>query len=254
MVDIKEIEQYCNELLNVTKFKDASYNGLQVLNTTKISKIVTGVSANVDLFTQAAEEGADLVLTHHGLYWKVNDPRLVGILARRVKALDNASLMAYHLPLDAHPQIGNNVLIAEYMGANIEGYFPVKDDEQCISIKASFKEPISYVDSNNPIDKLKAISDYKREVRFINPKPTIQNCVICTGEGGFNMDMDLDGIDALITGEITERYYHLALEKDISIILLGHHYSEVLGIKALGDHLAKKFNLAHSFIDVFSSL
>ena len=124
--------------------------------------------------------------------------------------------------------IGNNVLIAEYMGANIEGYFPVKDDEQCISIKASFKEPISYVDSNNPIDKLKAISDYKREVRFINPKPTIQNCVICTGEGGFNMDMDLDGIDALITGEITERYYHLALEKDISIILLALEFLKAI--------------------------
>jgi dinuclear metal center YbgI/SA1388 family protein len=247
MIDIEKIEAYCNELLSSSSFKDASYNGIQVLNNKDIKKIVTGVSATEELFKKANEVGASLVLTHHGIYWKGGDPRLVGILNSRVKALKNISLMAYHLPLDAHLEIGNNALIAKRINAKVEGYFPV-DTPDNISLKATLNNQSSCDD----IKKMLDISEGKKEVVVINPKGIIKNVVICTGEGGFNFDFNLDGIDAIITGEISERHYHLAIEKNVTMFLIGHHYSEVLGIKGLGEKIAEEFGIEHEFIDIYS--
>ncbi|MDD6177809.1 MAG: Nif3-like dinuclear metal center hexameric protein [Ruminobacter sp.] len=244
---LDDILKFCDNLLDSSSFKDASFNGLQVENTKEISKIVTGVSATKELFERAKKAKADLVITHHGLFWKGADPRLVGVLGNRVKALGNMSLMAYHLPLDAHKTIGNNAKIAQFIEAEVKGYFPV-DRPDSISIKASYEQSkdADYIVSNLK----KVIPD--SNIRVIGDNRPIKNMVICSGEGAFNIDMDLTNIDAVITGEMTERYYHLAFEKNINIILLGHHYSEVFGIIALGEKIKEKFGAEVEFIDVFS--
>lgn len=243
------IVNFCENLLQTAEFKDCSLNGLQVEGKKQISKLVTGVTANVELFKRARQAHADMVLTHHGLYWQGADARLIGVLGERVKALADMSLAAFHLPLDAHPIIGNNALIISSVGANIEGYVR-KGSKQDIAMVGHFDRPMSTLALSFLLEKYLG----RRPMLMGPAERTIQDFVVCSGGGGFLLEEELGGIDVVITGEVHEQHFHLAQERGITTYVCGHHATECCGINALGQCVAEKFGIEHEFINVVSPL
>ncbi|MGN1392879.1 MAG: Nif3-like dinuclear metal center hexameric protein [Succinivibrionaceae bacterium] len=248
-VQLEQILDFCEELLNSNSFKDYSYNGLQVKGKTDIKKIVTGVTANIALFNKAKIVGADLVLTHHGLYWKGGDPRLVGVLGERVKELGGMSLIAYHLPLDAHPIIGNNALLVSSLGGIQDGF--IKDSEiPNIAAKGYFEKPITVGILSDMLSNLLG-----RNILIVGPKNRlVEKFVVCSGSGGSFLEESMEGNNVLITGEIHEQHVHLANERGITTFVCGHHATECCGIMALGRCLAEKFSIEHEFININSPI
>jgi dinuclear metal center YbgI/SA1388 family protein len=242
---INELLDYTGELLQVARFRDYCPNGLQVEGRTEISTIVTGVTASMALLEAAAERGADLVLVHHGYFWRNEDPRVRGMKRRRLGFLlgNNMNLAAYHLPLDAHPELGNNAQLAQLMGVPVAG---MVGDPAILShgnllapmTLQAFGEHLSNVLQREPL----LIGDLdKRLVRI----------AWCTGaaQGHFEEAIAL-GVDAFISGEISEQTVHLARESGVAYVGAGHHATERYGIQALGRHLAERFGLQHIFIDI----
>lgn len=251
-VSLNEILEFCEELLDAKSMKDCSYNGLQVAGkTVNINKIVTGVTGNCELFNLARQANADLVLVHHGIYWKGDDPRLIGVLGNRVKALGDMSLIAYHLPLDAHPVIGNNSLIIQSLKAKVGGYLG-GGSRDVVAMNGSFEKGSERTVAELA-DELERILG-KRPLVMGPIDQVISNFVVCTGGGAFVLEEDMCGATALITGEVHEQHYHLAKELGISVFVCGHHATEICGIKALGQCIAEKFNIEEEFINVYSPI
>lgn len=246
-VNLEDIVSFCDKFLANDNYKDYSFNGLQVNGKQKISKIVTGVTANIELFEKAKELNADLVLVHHGLYWKGRDPRLVGVLGNRIKALGENSLVAYHLPLDGHIEIGNNALISKAIEASSYEYLQTKECAN-VAMIAKLDKSISSSDMKVKLDKF-----FNNDIKIIfEATKDIKNVAICSGGGGFLLENDLTDIDAVIVGEIHEQHFHLAKELGVTLFVCGHHATEICGIKALGEVVAKQFNLEHEFCNIFS--
>jgi dinuclear metal center YbgI/SA1388 family protein len=246
---VKDIVDFCSNLLQCQDFNDCSFNGLQVEGSLNVRKIVTGVTANIELFKRATLANADMVLTHHGLYWKGADPRLVDVLGKRVKALGQMSLAAFHLPLDAHPIIGNNALIISSIGAEV-GCYIRNGAKQDIAIEGFFTKPVSVLNLSFLLEKYLG-----RRPLIMGPQEReVQKFLVCSGGGGFLLEEDLGGIDVLITGEVHEQHYHLAQERNITTFVCGHHATECCGISALGQCVAEKFGIEHEFINVVSPL
>lgn len=246
---LKDVIAFINDYLHVSEISDYSYNGLQVEGRDEISKIVTGVTGNIDLFGKAEKAGADLVLVHHGLYWKGGDPRLTGILGSRVRALNGMSLAAYHFPLDLHPEIGNNALIIRAVGAEFVSYIK-PGDPSSIAMIARFAEPVT-VESLNA--SLTAFCEKKPLI--MGPEDRLISTVaVCSGGGGFVLEQNLEGIDAVISGEVHEQHYHLAVEKNVTAFVCGHHATEICGIRELGRRVSEHFNISCEFINSYSPL
>lgn len=244
-MDNHELESYINRLLSVDRFKDYAPNGLQVEGRPLLRKIVTGVTASQALIEAAQEAGADAILVHHGYFWRGEDPRLVGMKRRRLAFLlkHDLNLLAYHLPLDAHPALGNNAQLALKLGFVQEGVFGDQDlgqygilpDTQPLgALAAGIGEKLG----RPPL----VIGEPAREVRRI---------AWCTGAAqGYFQDALSLGIDAFLTGEISEQSVHMARETGVAFISAGHHATEKFGIQALGEHLHRQFGLEHQFIDI----
>ncbi len=248
-VPLSELVSFVEDYLCVSDFNDASFNGLQVSGKQEIKKIVGGVTANLALFKEAKERDAYLVITHHGLYWKHADPRLIGVLGVRVKALGEMSLGAWHLPLDAHEEIGNNALLIKMLGAENLGW--LGGDKRNITMLGLFENPVSLEELT-----LKVKKELASEPLVMGPKDRkIKKIAVCSGAGGFLLDgpLPLD-IDAILTGEVHEQHWHLALERGISTIVAGHHATECCGIKALTELLGKKFGISTEFVNIKSPL
>lgn len=246
---LSDIKKFCDELLVPEKFKDWSFNGIQVEGRQSVKKVVTGVTANEELFLRARNAHADLVITHHGLYWKGGDPRLVGVLGNRIKQLGNLSLMAYHLPLDAHPLIGNNALLVKTLGGSVQNF--IKDSETPdVAAVGKFETPQSVATLKVLLESLVA-----HNVLVMGPSDVnITDFVVCSGGGGFLLEESLEGHKVLITGEVHEQHFHLARERGITTFVCGHHATECCGIMALGHCIAEKFSIEHEFINVVSPL
>jgi dinuclear metal center YbgI/SA1388 family protein len=239
----EELNRYLDGLLEVSRFRDYCPNGLQVEGRGEIRRIVSGVTASLDLI-QAAND-ADAILVHHGFFWKGEDLRLTGTRRARVALLleRELNLYAYHLPLDAHAGFGNNAELGRRLGLVETGRFadqevgfcgrlaaPVRLDEFALRVKQSLgRQPL-------------VIGDGAREVRQI---------AWCTGaaQGFFEEAIKL-GPDAYLSGEISEQQVHLARESGVAFIAAGHHATEKYGVQALGEHLAARFGLRHRFIDI----
>lgn len=239
------LEQYTCALLESSRFRDYSPNGLQVEGRAEIRKIVTGVSANLALLEQAIARGADAILVHHGYFWKNEDSRMVGVKRARIKMLldHDVSLFGFHLPLDAHPELGNNAQLGQRLGFVLEGW----TGEQNLVAYGSLPEAM-------PLDGLLgrieqqlarpplAIGDRQQPIRRI---------AWCSGGAqGYLEAAAALGVDAYLTGEASEHNVHFARESGIAFISAGHHATERYGIQALGNHLAEHFGLDHEFIEI----
>lgn len=245
MVKINELTHYTQQLMQVTRFKDYCPNGLQVEGRDEINKIVTGVTASMALLEAAHKAGADLVLVHHGYFWRNEAPEIVGIKQRRIKFLltHGINLMAYHLPLDAHEVFGNNVQLGNLLGFKAQNYIGSENLIAYAELETemSLSQVVSLLELR--LDRqVIAIGELERMVKKV---------AWCTGAAqGYIEQAIALGVDLYISGEISEQTTHQSLESGVAYICAGHHATERYGIQALGSHLAGKFNLAHEFIDI----
>ncbi|HEV3035992.1 MAG TPA: Nif3-like dinuclear metal center hexameric protein [Solirubrobacteraceae bacterium] len=259
-----EIIAELDVILEPSRFEDYCVNGLQVPGADQIQTIATGVSAHADLFDLAAEEQAQLLLVHHGLFWGSGVTAIDPLLKRRLQLLFDAgiALAAYHLPLDAHPEFGNNALLASALGASGPGGASAESsatDAACLTPFALHRgQPIGCL-ATLPGDGLPAQELFARVREITNREPLvfdagpprIRRVAIVSGAGAdYTQDAAAAGADALLTGEPAERSMALARESGIHVIAAGHYATETFGVKALGAHLAERFDLRHVFLDV----
>jgi dinuclear metal center YbgI/SA1388 family protein len=239
---VAEADRY----LGSAKVQDYCPNGLQVEGCPQVSRIVSGVTASQALLDAAVEAGADLVLVHHGYFWKGENPCVVGIKQRRLKTLlkHDISLLAYHLPLDLHPEVGNNVQLARQLDITVEGPLD-PNNPKVVGLVGSLDEPMSARDFARKVQEVMG-----REPLLVEGSPVIRRVGWCTGGGQGYIDQAIAaGVDLYISGEASEQTFHSARENDISFIAAGHHATERYGVQALGDYLARRFALEHVFID-----
>lgn len=245
MATLKNVTKFINEYLEIDKFKDYSPNGLQVEGKEKLIKIITGVSATHALIEAAIERKADAILVHHGWFWEKEDPRIIGMKYNRLKLLidHDISLLGYHLPLDAHLEIGNNAQLAKRWDIQIEGIM----NEQGVGNFGRLKEYTSLEALGDRIEK-----SLKRKPLLISAgEHAIRRVAWCSGgaQGWIDKAVKL-GVDAFISGEISEHTVHIARESGVHYIAAGHHATERYGIQALGEHVAAKFGLLCEFVDI----
>jgi len=242
---LKELTHYTGEILQVERFRDYCPNGLQVEGRPEIKKIISGVTASLDLLKAAHAANADLILVHHGYFWRNEDARVVGMKRLRLKFLleHDINLLAYHLPLDAHPEYGNNVQLAKKLGFKLEGWA----GEQNMIAYGTLTAPTS-------LEALRAhIHRQLNRVPLLIGEPTeqVKRIAWCTGAAQDYIEQAIAlGVDVFVSGEISERTVHLARESGVAYIAAGHHATERYGVQALGEHLAARFNLAYEFIDI----
>ena len=245
MATLKNVTSFIDELLNSHQFDDYAPNGLQVDGKVKLKKIVTGVTATQALIEAAVEVNADMLLVHHGWFWKHENPCISGMKYNRLKLLmeNEISLLAYHLPLDAHPEFGNNAQLAHRLNIHTEDVM----DEQGVGNYGRLDEYISLDELGDRIEK-----SLKRKPLLISGgNHAIKKVAWCTGGAQSRIDLAAQkGVDAYISGEISEQTVHIARELGVHYIAAGHHATERYGVKALGEHVAAKFGLDCEFIDI----
>jgi dinuclear metal center YbgI/SA1388 family protein len=248
MVGIAELLNYTNSLLDIERFQDYCPNGLQIEGRDEVVTLISGVTASQKLIDAAIEEDADVILVHHGYFWKGDNPVLTGMRRRRIKTLleHDINLLAYHLPLDAHPQYGNNAALARELDFRIDGVMdegPAKD----ILYYGRLQEPLS-------ADEL-----LQRVAERLGTEPLliegsdheIESIAWCSGAAQRYIEEAVElGVDAYLSGEISEQTTHIARESGIHFISAGHHATERYGPACLGEHLAGQFDLDHRFIDI----
>ena len=245
MMQRDDLARYLDQLLEVPRFRDYCPNGLQVEGRAGVSRLVTGVSASQALIEAAIGAGADALLVHHGYFWKSEDGRITGTRRRRIGLLlqHDISLFAYHLPLDAHPEHGNNAQLGALLGFTEKG----RAGEQNIVAHGCTA-------ATQPLAAFAAHIESRlgRAPTVIgDPAQRIARIAWCTGGAqGYFEDAIALGVDAFITGEISEPQVHLARESGVAFIAAGHHATERFGVQALGAHLAARFGIEHRFIDV----
>ena len=247
MVQLKDLLNYSNNILEIDRFQDYCPNGLQVEGKTDIKKIVSGVTASQALVDAAVEEKADVLLVHHGYFWKGEAPQITGIKYQRVRSLIEAgiNLVAYHLPLDAHPLYGNNAKLAEFLNLDIAGSFP--EGNSAVGMYGTLKSPMTAAEFSNTVSKV-----LDREVLHIGDgTQQIQTLAWCSGaaQGYIEQAAEL-GVDAYLSGEISEQTVHIARECDVHFFSAGHHATERYGVQAFAEHLAAHFDLEHKFVDI----
>jgi len=242
---LKELRDYIASLLDAGRFRDYCPNGLQVEGRSRVRKIASGVTASQRLLQAAADWGADAVLVHHGYFWRGEDAAITGIKKRRVAYLlqHDVSLLAYHLPLDAHPELGNNAQLAALLGFVEQGRF----GEQDIACHGELSQPQTLGQLGRHI-----VDHLQRTPQVIGVASSeIRRVAWCSGaaQGYFVEAVEL-GVDAFLTGEISEQNVHVAEETGVAFIAAGHHATERYGVQALGAHLAGRFDLEHRFFDM----
>ncbi len=248
MVKLSELVTYTNSLLNISQYKDYCPNGLQIEGKTNIETIVSGVTANLALVDAAIEMQADAVIVHHGYFWKGDSPQIIGMQRRRLHRFltNDLSLLAYHLPLDDHISIGNNAQIGDLLGFKLTGKFGFGQDVQlgCYGVVDKVLSPVQF--AQHISRKLG-----RTALHIAGSATEINQIAWCTGAAqSYLSEAVALGVDAFITGEISEQTVHIARETGVHFYSAGHHATERYGVKALGEHLAGHFALQHHFIDI----
>ena len=232
--------------LDITRFRDYCPNGLQVEGKDRVGLIVSGVTASIALLEAAVESGADAVLVHHGYFWRGDDARVVGPLKRRLQFLlaHDVNLYAYHLPLDAHPVLGNNAQLGSLFGFQLTSRFADQD--------------LGWI--GHPPAGVKTVGDLAsyiqqkldREPMLIgDPDKLVNRVAWCTGAAqSMFADAINAGADVYISGEISEQTVHLSREMGVPYLACGHHATERYGVQALGEYVAKQLGIRHQFIDI----
>lgn len=242
---VHELEKIIGQLLECDRFRDYCPNGLQVEGRREVRKIVGGVSASLEFLRAAQQAGADTVLVHHGYFWKGEDARVIGVKRARLEWLlrHELNLLAYHLPLDAHPILGNNAQLAPLLGVEIDGWF----GEQSIAAYGRIVEPVSLKVWGERITVA-----LKREPLIIGvPDQKIRRVAWCSGGAqGYFEDAVRLGVDAYLTGEVSEQHYHLARETGKAFICAGHHATERYGVQALGAHIKTHLGVDFEYLEI----
>lgn len=246
-VDREALTAYLDQYLD-SRGRDYGPNGLQVEGKAEIRKVVTGVSACQELFVRAREAGADAVLVHHGLFWEGTPRTLTGFQYRRVAELirGDMSLIAYHLPLDRHPELGNNALAGREFGLTDLEPFGFHDGLP-VGFKGRFPESIP---ATELVDRCRRI--YAQEpLVFLGGPTAVSTLGIISGGAQRDVYTAIDeGLDAYVTGEVSEWVMNVAREAGIHYLAAGHYATERIGIRALGEHVREKFGVEVEFIDV----
>jgi len=245
MAQRDDIESAMNSLLEPGRLRDYGPNGLQVEGRAEVRRIVCGVTASRALIEAALRDEADAILVHHGLFWRGQDGRITGWLKARLQLLLGAevSLFAYHLPLDAHPRLGNNAQLGRRLGLEADARFGEQD--------------LGFI---GPLAEAPGLDDFARRVeRALARAPLVvagdgrplRRIAWCTGgaQGYFEAAIAA-GADAYLTGEISEPQAHYARETGVAFLACGHHATERYGVQALTAHIAEQFGLEHAFIDI----
>lgn len=245
-IELRQLVDWCDSTLNAHQFKDYCPNGLQIEGRPQVSKVISAVSASQSVIELAIEAQADAILVHHGYFWKGEDAVITGMKAARIRQLmqHNISLLAYHLPLDAHPTLGNNAALAELLGFSISE-----------SLQPDQAQPIGNVGHCEPM----SVSEFSAHLSQKLGRPvghlgggneTIQRVGWCTGAA-----QDLihaahaQGCDAYISGEVSERTFYEAQELGIHYFVCGHHATERGGVQRLGQAIAERFTICVQFVD-----
>ena len=251
-MDRIELELYLNGLLQVGKFKDYCPNGLQVEGRRKIEKIATGVTASQAFLEAALDWGADAVIVHHGYFWKNESPVITGQKYRRLRTLlrHDLNLFAYHLPLDAHPEVGNNVQLGARLGWIVDSRIDADGNpggETDLLCLTTLSVPTTLEALAAQVGRV-----LNREPLVIGePDWGVRRVAWCTGgaQGYFDAAVNA-GADVYLSGEISESTVHLARESEVGYLAAGHHATERYGVQALGQHLSDTFDVEYLFIDI----
>ncbi len=242
------IIEYLDELLRPADFSDYCPNGLQVPGRAEVEKVVTGVSATLELFEAAADRGAGMVIAHHGIFWDGNPVALTAPQARRLRLLlgQDISLAAYHLPLDAHTEVGNNALLCESLGLSRD-----------VPFGAHRGSAIGWIGRTEPpIDAAELIrrttdATGREPLVFAYGPAEIRRVAIVSGAAAGHLAEAVSaGADAFVTGEPAERVMAESRENGVHFIAAGHYATETFGIKRLGELLSERFGVAHEFVDL----
>lgn len=241
---LSELVDYNASLLRTGGFKDYCPNGVQVEGRLQVQRLAAAVSASQFVLDAAIAWGADAIIVHHGYFWRNEDAALVGIKKRRIAQLliHDVSLLAYHLPLDAHPELGNNAQLGKLLGLVEEGRFG-DQDIACVG-RLELQRPLTQ------FSQQLAHSLQRTPLVIGDGGKLIRKVAWCSGgaQGYFEAAI-AQRVDAFITGEVSEQNYHLAQESGVAFIAAGHHATERLGIQALGEHLSARFGLEYCFFD-----
>lgn len=247
-IDRDELVAHLDELLDSPRQADFGPNGLQVEGRREVRKVVTAVSACREVFEHAAAAGADLVLVHHGIFWKGMPYRLTGVQYGRVAALieNGLSLVAYHLPLDRHAELGNNALAARAFGlSDIAPFCPYEGEP--IGFRGRFPQPIAAAELASRCERVFG----QAPLAFLDGPERVTTLGIVSGGAQKELWTAIDDdLDAYLTGEASEWVMNVAREAGVHYLAAGHYATEVLGIRALGEHVAERFGVEIEFADV----
>jgi dinuclear metal center YbgI/SA1388 family protein len=249
-VSLNELCQYLDTMLQPERYADYCPNGLQVEGRASVTRIATGVTACQGLLDAAIAWGADAVLVHHGYFWRGEAPQVVGMKRRRLAALlaSDVSLLAYHLPLDVHPQLGNNACLGRLMG-----FDPAQLESLQPGVAGGLGNvgdlPVA-VPARELVARLAQITG-RPPLHVGDPDALVRRIAWCTGAAQDYIGAALVvGADLFITGEVSEQTVHTAREEGIQFVAAGHHATERYGVQALGEHLTRQFSVQHRFIDI----
>lgn len=246
-IDRDELAEYLAKKLDITRFRDYCPNGLQVQGRSSIGKVITGVTASLALIEEAIRQQADAIVVHHGYFWRGEDARVVATKYQRLKLLltHDINLFAYHLPLDMHPDLGNNAQLAKIIGLRPTGRFGEND--------------LGWLGEVND-DSIKTVADLAVRIEArLGRTPLLigdaslpaQRLAWCTGAAHTMLDEAIRaGARVYLSGEISEPTVHLARESGVCYLSCGHHATERYGVQALGEDLAHYFSLSHQFVDI----
>jgi len=241
-MQLDELCHFCDDYLSIDEFKDFCPNGLQVEGKSNINHLVTGVTASLELINAAIEQNADAILVHHGYFWKGEAQPIVGYKGNRIRSLmqNDISLLAYHLPLDFHPTVGNNAQLAQRMG------WLVTEQKDSLWI-GEVSEPGSV---DNVLDDLGEKID-SNPLLIVGSDRPVHRIAWCTGAAQSYIEQAAElGVDLFISGEISEQTVHIARELGIHYIAAGHHATERYGVQALGQLIASRFSIYHEYIEI----
>ena len=246
---LRDILKDIDGLLEPERFQDYCENGLQIPGPAEVAAVATGVSAHAELFELAAGERVDLLIVHHGLFWGAGFRSIDAGLKRRLKILFDADigLAAYHLPLDAHPELGNNALLARALGAERLAPF-ARHRGEAIGFLASF--PGDGLAAGELFARIGEITAREPLVFKSGPAGVRRLAIVSGGGADYLAEAADAGADGLLTGEPTERAMAQAREAGLHFIAAGHYATETFGVRRLGEHLAERFDVRHVFLDV----
>ena len=248
MAKLQDIIQWCDQTLKSPEFKDYAPNGLQIEGKTEVHKILAAVTASQDAIDAAIRENADLLLVHHGYFWKGEAYPITGMRGKRIKSLiqHDISLLAYHLPLDSHPSLGNNAAIADLL-----------ELERIEALDPSERHPIGnigYLNQPMPVEEFKTFVSEKLKFDVTHlpaDKNMIEKVGFCTGGAqDYIVKAAEQGCDAYISGEVSERTFYEAKELGVHYFACGHHATERYGVQRLGQAISEQFDIEYVYFEL----